>query len=150
MKIINPATEELINDIAEDTPESVNQKFSLLKMGQKAWAKVPVEKRIAAIELFYNLLEEHKDELANTLTGEMEFIYALLRKDGALIGSCYFQVVRFKGTNLTAYFPKDDGSIKNKLINLTGPVAIAGNTVTFIPGAASQLTFTVSPLRNHL
>jgi hypothetical protein len=36
-----------------------------------------------------------------------------------MIGICYFQVVRFKGTNLTAYFPQDNKGIKNKLINLT-------------------------------
>ena len=71
MKIINPATEEVITDVTEDTIETVEQKFEALKKGQKAWAKASVAQRIAVIEKFHGLLEEHKDELANTLTGEM-------------------------------------------------------------------------------
>jgi acyl-CoA reductase-like NAD-dependent aldehyde dehydrogenase len=71
MKIINPATEELIKEIAEDDQQSVHDKFRLLKKGQPAWAAEPLEKRIAAISTFHRLLEEQKDELAGTLTAEM-------------------------------------------------------------------------------
>jgi len=35
----------------------------------------------------------------------MDFIYALVHKEDRLIGVCYFQIVRFKGTNLLPYFP---------------------------------------------
>ena len=71
MKIINPATETIIRDIEEDIDETINEKFELLTQGQRAWAKVSVEERIEAIQKFYDLLEENKDELANTLTSEM-------------------------------------------------------------------------------
>jgi len=71
MKIINPATEAIITEIAEDTIQTVTEKFEALTKGQQSWAKVNVEERIATIEKFYDLLEEHKDELANTLTNEM-------------------------------------------------------------------------------
>lgn len=71
MKIINPATEVVIKEIAEDTNHSIQQKFDLLKTGQKAWAAVNITERIAAIERFYNLLDENKEELAATLTSEM-------------------------------------------------------------------------------
>ena len=71
MKIINPATEQVIADIAEDTAESIQEKYELLHSAQPAWAAVPVEERIAAIARFYDLLEEHKEELAATLTSEM-------------------------------------------------------------------------------
>jgi len=71
MKIINPATETLITEVAEDTIETVTQKFELLKTGKKAWAKTSVAHRIAAIQKFYDLLEINKDELAITLTSEM-------------------------------------------------------------------------------
>jgi len=71
MKIINPATEAVITDVAEDTTESIAEKFEALKKGQQLWAKISVDERIAVIQKFYDLLEENKDQLASTLTSEM-------------------------------------------------------------------------------
>jgi acyl-CoA reductase-like NAD-dependent aldehyde dehydrogenase len=71
MKIINPATEEIIQEIADDTSETVQSKFQLLKKGQPAWAAIDVQDRIACITKFYELLDEQKDELAHSLTAEM-------------------------------------------------------------------------------
>ncbi|MEO5890296.1 MAG: aldehyde dehydrogenase family protein [Ferruginibacter sp.] len=71
MKIINPATEEVIKDIEEDNIESISVKFEALTKGQRIWASVSVDKRIQVIQKFNDLLEENKDELANTLTSEM-------------------------------------------------------------------------------
>ncbi|MBX3254386.1 MAG: aldehyde dehydrogenase family protein [Chitinophagaceae bacterium] len=71
MHIINPATEEVIQEIAEDTTESIQKKYKIIQEGQVAWAAVPLEKRIAAIEKFYNFLDEEKDTLAVDLTREV-------------------------------------------------------------------------------
>ena len=71
MKIINPSTEAIISEIAEDTIQTIAEKFEALKKAQRVWATVSVEGRIAVIQQFYNLLEEHRDQLANTLTSEM-------------------------------------------------------------------------------
>ena len=71
MRIINPATEALIRELAEDTTESIAEKFDALKQGQQSWSKISVEQRIAVIQKFYDLLEENKDQLASTLTSEM-------------------------------------------------------------------------------
>lgn len=71
MQIINPATEEVIQDIAEDSPEAILKKFQSLKEGQPSWAAVPLKKRIACIERFYALLDEEKDTLSKTLTMEV-------------------------------------------------------------------------------
>lgn len=71
MQIINPATEEIIKDVKEDSPETIKEKFEILQQGQVEWAAVPLEKRIAAIEKFYTLLDEQKDQLAETLTKEV-------------------------------------------------------------------------------
>src|SRR5258708_12453207 len=70
MQIINPATEEIIKEIAEDTQGSVQEKFGLSKTGQPVWPKVPLEERIACIARFYDLLDTEKKELAATLTSE--------------------------------------------------------------------------------
>ncbi len=43
--------------------------------------------------------------IEQTKQGDMQFIYALVMRDGRLIGVCYFQVVRFRGDNLLPYFP---------------------------------------------
>src|ERR1700675_1795442 len=71
MKIINPATEEIITDIEEDTQQKINEKFQLLKAGQPEWSSVSLKDRIKRIANFYDLLDEQKDELAKTLTNEM-------------------------------------------------------------------------------
>jgi len=71
MQIINPATEEIITTIEEDTAATVIHKYTLVKEGQPLWAAVPVEERIAAIRKFHELLDTEKDELAHTLTSEM-------------------------------------------------------------------------------
>ena len=71
MKIINPATEQLIEEITEDTDHSIADKYLLLHQGQPRWAALPLAKRIACITRFYELLDEQKDELAKTLTAEM-------------------------------------------------------------------------------
>ena len=71
MTLINPATEEVITEVAEDTQTSIKEKFSLLRAGQQQWTANDLANRIECIERFYNLLDKHKDELAQTLTSEM-------------------------------------------------------------------------------
>ncbi|MBS1567588.1 MAG: aldehyde dehydrogenase family protein, partial [Bacteroidetes bacterium] len=71
MKIINPATEAVIEEVAEDTDHSIADKFILLRQGQPRWAATPLAKRLACITRFYELLDEQKDELAKTLTSEV-------------------------------------------------------------------------------
>lgn len=71
MKIINPATEALIEEITEDTDHSIADKFLLLRQGQPRWAATPLAKRIACITRFYELLDEQSDTLSKTLTAEM-------------------------------------------------------------------------------
>ena len=71
MTIINPATQEIIQEIEEDSKEMIAEKYKLLKQGQPSWAALTVEQRIAIIQKFYDLLDAEKDELAKTLTAEM-------------------------------------------------------------------------------
>ncbi len=71
MKIINPATEDLIREIPVDDRTAMEEKFEKLRKGQPLWAATELEKRIACISRFYELLDEKKDVLASTLTMEM-------------------------------------------------------------------------------
>jgi predicted N-acyltransferase len=83
--------------------------------------------------------------LEDTQRGEMEFIYALVHKDDRLIGVCYFQIVRFRGTNLLPFFPTITSTslserLKAYFINLSKsfvakldlPLLVSGNL--FITG----------------
>lgn len=71
MQIINPATEEVIQEVAEDTKESIHAKYEAAKAGQKIWATKSVEERVAVIAKFYELLEAEIEVLAETLTSEV-------------------------------------------------------------------------------
>ena len=68
LRIMNPATEQLIDELDVDTPDSVAEKFKAAKLAQKAWAARPLEDRISVIERFAKILLERKDSLAKTLS----------------------------------------------------------------------------------
>ena len=70
MKIINPATEEVIADIQADDKASVETKYKMLLSGQKSWAKRSVSDRLNIIFKFGELVEENADELAEILSSE--------------------------------------------------------------------------------
>lgn len=71
MKIINPATEEIIKSVDEDSKASVAEKFQLLKKAQPVWEKKTLSARIAILQQFSLLLEQNIEELAQTLTSEV-------------------------------------------------------------------------------
>ncbi|NQY08644.1 MAG: aldehyde dehydrogenase family protein [Flavobacteriales bacterium] len=70
MKIINPATEEIIEHLEEDSAESVAAKLKLLQEGQKAWSARTVKERLACITMFGELIKTNEDSLATILTEE--------------------------------------------------------------------------------
>src|SRR5688500_11985255 len=71
MQIINPATEELIREIEEDTIESLAKKFQLLRSNQTAWQKLLLDEKINILRKFSDLLEKNIEHLAVTLTSEV-------------------------------------------------------------------------------
>jgi acyl-CoA reductase-like NAD-dependent aldehyde dehydrogenase len=71
MRIVNPATEEVIKEVPEDTKESVSAKFQLLQAEQPTWQQVPLWERVEVIKKFSSLLEVNLGSLAATLTAEV-------------------------------------------------------------------------------
>jgi acyl-CoA reductase-like NAD-dependent aldehyde dehydrogenase len=71
MNIINPATNELIAQIEADSAQSISEKYHKLKTGQEAWKNTPLSDRIAIISRYAELVNEHLEDLAATLTAEM-------------------------------------------------------------------------------
>ncbi|WP_109829462.1 aldehyde dehydrogenase family protein [Reichenbachiella versicolor] len=70
MIIINPATEQEINTLSEDTPSKVAERLQTLRNGQKAWQALGVSKRLEIITRFGELIKSNTEELANILTSE--------------------------------------------------------------------------------
>jgi len=71
MKIVNPATEEIIKDIPEDDEQSIKRKFTELKSGQGGWHKTPLATRIRILQKFAELLKTNIEPLASVLTSEV-------------------------------------------------------------------------------
>jgi len=71
MQIINPATEDIITEIEEDTKESIAEKFRLLQDAQPAWQKISLTKRIEILMLFSDLLVQNIEHLGSILTREV-------------------------------------------------------------------------------
>jgi acyl-CoA reductase-like NAD-dependent aldehyde dehydrogenase len=71
MRIINPATEEVIGEIQEDTGQTLDKKFQSLKTAQPGWQQIALKERIRIIKKFASLLEENKEALAAVLTSEV-------------------------------------------------------------------------------
>jgi len=71
MKIYNPATEELITEVDQDSVESVRASFESLAKGQTGWASQSIDHRIGCVEKFSQLLLENKDQLSSVLTSEV-------------------------------------------------------------------------------
>ncbi|MEO5767150.1 MAG: aldehyde dehydrogenase family protein [Polyangia bacterium] len=70
MKIVNPATLQVIAEVAEDSPSMVAAKYARSRAAQPAWARTPLDQRLAAIRRFRDLLVANREELALVLTRE--------------------------------------------------------------------------------
>ena len=71
MKVINPATEEMIEETAEDNRLTLSSKFQTLKQAQKLWQQTALADRISMIQRFAELIETNKERLAAVLTSEV-------------------------------------------------------------------------------
>jgi len=71
MKVTNPATGEVIADVATDGTAAVRRKYAAARAGQAKWARVPTPKRLAAIARFRERIVAMHETLARTLTQEV-------------------------------------------------------------------------------
>ncbi len=71
MQIRNPATDEVIADPPADSTATVAAKYSRARAAQPAWARTPLEQRLAVIRRFKDALAAQKDALARVLTTEV-------------------------------------------------------------------------------
>jgi acyl-CoA reductase-like NAD-dependent aldehyde dehydrogenase len=71
MKIFNPATGDVLQEVEDDSPASIHSKYQKLRAGQDVWASVKLEERIAIIKKFSDVLEQNIEDLAIVLTSEV-------------------------------------------------------------------------------
>jgi len=69
--VTNPATEQVIAELNEDTKDSLQKKFDQLKNAQASWSKIALAERIEILKKFSNLLQQNIEDLASTLTSEV-------------------------------------------------------------------------------
>jgi acyl-CoA reductase-like NAD-dependent aldehyde dehydrogenase len=161
MQIINPATEEIIGEVPEDTETSVWEKLNLLRTGQPVWAAKTVEERVACIARFYEALDREKTVLAETLTSEtgkpLQQSYNEL--NGARSRIRYF--LDHSARWLAEEWPVAEGPTREKIVyeplgvianisawnypylvgvNVFIPALIGGNAVFYKPSEFSTLT----------
>jgi len=71
LKIINPATESVIEEIASDSRDSVARVFATAQRAKEEWAHTDFRERRAAIARFSELLQRDAQALAEILSSEM-------------------------------------------------------------------------------
>ena len=71
LKILNPANNTLIKEIAEDNATSIAEKYRAARNAQKSWAATPIKERVACLNRFRGLVADRMEPLAKTLTSEM-------------------------------------------------------------------------------
>jgi acyl-CoA reductase-like NAD-dependent aldehyde dehydrogenase len=71
MKIINPATGAVLDEVEADNAKAVRAKYERARRAQPQWAATPIRKRLAAIRKFRELVVERLPELARTLSLEV-------------------------------------------------------------------------------
>lgn len=161
LKIINPATEELIKEIPEDTPQSIATRFQQAKKAQKSWARLSVDERINKVATFRQNLVDNRSSLAQTLTEEMgkpfqqsvnEIKGVLERVDFFLdnMFSYYDNQIVFQQENLVEKITREPlGVIANISAwnypyfvgsNVFVPALLTGNAVLYKPSEFATLT----------
>lgn len=161
MNIINPATNELIAQIEADSAQSISEKYQKLKTGQEAWKNTPLSDRITIISRYAELVNEHLEDLAATLTAEMGKPIRQSRNEIKGAGGR----IRFFLNNAEKYLSEEEmfnengmqeviryeplgviGNISawnypyNVGYNVFVPALLAGNAVMYKPSEFSTLT----------
>ena len=71
LKIVNPATEEIIRELETYSPPLVAEKYQRASVAQKDWARVSLEERLGAIRKFRELVVARTEKLAAITTSEV-------------------------------------------------------------------------------
>lgn len=161
MKIINPATEDIIEEIEEDNRQTLERKFHSLRLAQPSWYGQPLVERVRVLRNFSDLLEKNIEELASVLTAEVG--KPLPQSRNEIKGGR--SRIKWLADNAEKYLSDEtmnlEGAIEEKIsyeplgvvcnisawnypylvgINVFVPALMAGNAVMYKPSEYSALT----------
>jgi acyl-CoA reductase-like NAD-dependent aldehyde dehydrogenase len=161
LTIINPATEEVIAELNQDTEETVEKKFSSLKQGQKSWEAKTLQERISVLQKFIDLLQQNSETLASILTSEMGKPLQQARNE--INGAC--TRIKWLTANVEKYLSDelvtDEVGLQGKIVyeplgvvcnisawnypylvgvNVFVPALLGGNAVMYKPSEYATLT----------
>lgn len=71
MRIVNPATEELIENVQTDDVNSVKEKVMRARQAQPAWVALKLSERVSIIQRAAQILVDHRESHARTLSIEV-------------------------------------------------------------------------------
>ncbi|HEX6892864.1 MAG TPA: aldehyde dehydrogenase family protein [Chryseolinea sp.] len=161
MRIINPATEEVIKDLIEDTETTLQLKYKSLKAALADWQQQPLNDRVKCLIRFSELLKTNIEELSQVLTSEVGKPLQQSRNEvnGAITR------INWLTSNAEKYLSDETMNADENLIerisyeplgvvcnisawnypylvgiNVFVPALIAGNTVLYKPSEHSTLT----------
>ena len=161
MNIVNPATDEIITTVIADTSQSIQLKISNARAGQKKWALMPLEERIAIIQKFAGLLQAHVQSCAAILSSEVG--KPLQQAKNEVNGAC--ARIDWLTSNASAALSEtwmvSEGATREKIVyeplgvicnisawnypylvgtNVFVPALLAGNAVIYKPSELATLT----------
>jgi acyl-CoA reductase-like NAD-dependent aldehyde dehydrogenase/gamma-glutamyl-gamma-aminobutyrate hydrolase PuuD len=161
LTIVNPATEEVITQLNEDSDETLQDKLTQLQQGQKAWHQVSLSERVAVIKKFAELLQKNSESLAFILTSEIG--KPLQQSRNEIAGAC--KRISWLTQNAERYLQEevmtDEDGMQEKIVyeplgvvcnisawnypclvgvNVFVPALLAGNAVLYKPSEYATLT----------
>lgn len=71
---INPSSNEVLGEVESSTQEEISAKIQIARQAQQSWKELGIEGRNKILRNFYDLLEMHKQELAELQSTEMGMI----------------------------------------------------------------------------
>jgi succinate-semialdehyde dehydrogenase/glutarate-semialdehyde dehydrogenase len=132
-EVINPATMEVIDTIPLATAEDVEEALDVAQKGKAIWANTPTHERYDILIRFANLLQEHKQELANILT--LENGKPLIQSEWEIdTGTRLFKGFAEKSKSLygiTAPLDAQPGLEKDVYITRREPIGVMGAILPF-------------------
>jgi len=161
MKVINPANEEVIAELKEDSRDSCAQKYSLLQKAQPLWHKKSLKDRINIIAKFSELLQANIESLAMMLTNEVGKPLSQSRNEINGARARIKWLLENVEQYLSDEWMKDESGMKERIsyeplgvicnisawnypylvgVNVFIPALLAGNTVLYKPSEFATLT----------
>ena len=161
MQIINPANEEVIADIKEDSKDTCIQKFNSLKNAQPTWSRLPLKERMNIILKFSDQLQKNIESLASILTSEVGKPVAQSRNEINGARARIKWMVENAEKYLADEWMKDESGTKERIsyeplgvicnisawnypylvgVNVFIPALLGGNTVMYKPSEYATLT----------